>query len=570
MEGLSGKSGKGGGRGRGAPSGDRRGARGNGRGAATQCNRGGGRLHWIAAAAAVLAAVLTFDSKLYINGDNAEYLRMGERVLTGDLWPSSKYPPLFPYLLAPLLALFGRTVLPAKILVLLTHAGAAAFLVPVFARRFPGLEGALLLFVALTAVPVLEFSHYVMSEIPFLLTLAATVAVADRWLARTAVAPAETGLFRGLGAVLGSRWAWILAASLAAGFYVRSAGAAVWAALVLVLSFAGRRREAAGLVVLLALFALPWLLHSLTSPGGNPYLRQFLLVNPYYPEFGTLDLASLGQRLVMNAREYFREILPLGLLPLPYRSTYSPLLVQKILLPLPIALTLVALLLVGIGRGLWRRDVVAWCVALSLVLVLLWPPIWAGSRFLVPFLPLCFLLVAEGARTLAALPGVDARLRPSLRLGLGRMLLVFFVVVALFSIVKYERETEAYPPEWGNYFAGLEWLRAHAPADALVIDRKPVFVDWVAGRAARTFPREPDPAKMLVFLRESGADYLVYPSLPYDDISRYLVPAVAALDDYLSVEAVFGGSASDRAPLTFVFRFHPEGGQNALRPPPAN
>ncbi|MEZ4648485.1 MAG: hypothetical protein R3E97_06775 [Candidatus Eisenbacteria bacterium] len=514
-------------------------------------------LFWIAAGAAVLVALVTFDPKLYVNGDNAEYLRMGAKVLEGDLWPSAKFPPLFPYLLAPLVAAFGKSVVPEKILVLISYAGAAFLLVPVFRRRLSGLGGAALLFCALTAIPVLEFSHYVMSEIPFLLTLAATLALVDRW------SDAEAAV--SIPAALRSPNAWLLAISLAAGFYIRTAGVAVGAGVVAVLLLSRRRQEALALVVLLLVLGIPWIAHSLATPGGNPYVRQFLLVNPYYPDFGSIDANGLFQRVRYNVLEYFGNILPLSMLPIPYRSTYSPNELQLTRLPWPITMLLMFLLVVGIVRGLRNRDTVAWVFTSSLALILLWPPVWAGSRFLVPLVPLCFLLVAGGCVGVARFPGIDASLRAPVRKGVGVALVSFLVLVSFVSIVKYEKETAAYPVPWKNYFDALAWIRQNTPEDALVIDRKSVFVDWVADRRARGFPRESDPAAMRAFFVESGADYIVYPSLPYDDIQRYLVPAVAAMPQHLSVEGVFGGDPATGEFLTFVFRFHPEGGQNLGR-----
>ncbi|MCA9757092.1 MAG: hypothetical protein KDA27_14905 [Candidatus Eisenbacteria bacterium] len=511
-------------------------------------------LFWLAAGAAVLVALVTFDPRLYVNGDNAEYLRMGQRVLEGDLWPSPKFPPLFPYLLAPLIAAFGKSVIPPKVLVLCAYIGAAILLTPVFRRRLGGPSGAALLFCALTAMPVLEFSHYVMSEVPFLLTLAATLLFADRI---TDQEPAAS-----LRAALRDPTAWLLAVSLAAGFYIRTAGVAVGAGVAMALLLGRRRHEVVALVVLLLVLGIPWIAHSVTTPGGNPYVRQFLLVNPYLPEFGTMDATGLFLRVRYNVMEYFGGILPLSMLPIPYRSTYSPNELQLTRLPWPIAALLMLLLLVGVIRGLRNRDSVAWVFGSSLALILLWPPVWAGSRFLVPLVPLCFLLVGQGCVALTRLPGVEGSLRAPVRKAVGTALVSFLVLVSFVSIAKYERETAAYPVPWKNYFDALAWIRQNTPSDALVIDRKGVFVEWVADRHARGFPRNTDPEVMLAFFRDAGADYIVYPSLPYDDIQRYLVPAVAALPQYLSVEAVFGGDPVTGEFLTFVFRFHPEGGQN--------
>ena len=92
----------------------------------------------LAGALALLAVMLTFDPKLYINGDNVDYMNLARGVRQGHLWASDKYPPLFPMLLAPVQALFGMRLLPQKILVTLFAAGAIGLRGIVRRRTGPG------------------------------------------------------------------------------------------------------------------------------------------------------------------------------------------------------------------------------------------------------------------------------------------------------------------------------------------------------------------------------------------------------------------------------------------------
>lgn len=49
----------------------------------------------LAAGLAALATAVTFDPKLYINGDNVDYMFLARAARAGYLWSSDKYPPLF-------------------------------------------------------------------------------------------------------------------------------------------------------------------------------------------------------------------------------------------------------------------------------------------------------------------------------------------------------------------------------------------------------------------------------------------------------------------------------------------
>lgn len=511
--------------------------------------RGGSRLagagvdRWMGAAfvLAILASVLTFDPKLYINGDNVDYMFLARDFRGGDLWPSNKYPPLFPAFLAPVQLLFGLSLIPQKILVGLFYAGSVWFLLRLVKRRWPEARGALLLWVSITLIPVVEYSHYVMSEVPYLFFLLGALDAADRILR----APGASDSF---GTALRDRRLWGLALWLAASFYTRTVGLAVVGALVLLFLIAGRARFALALCAAFGVLMLPWAVRSALTPGGNPYFEQWRRVNPYYPEYGYLTPTWMWKRICENGRVYFLEEIPVTVAPIFYRSTYSGHGVRDAYYPWGISLLVLIPLAAGAIRGWLRRDVVAVAVTTLLLGSCLWPPIWASTRFLVPMVPLLYLLWYAGIES-----GIEllARHRPSVRAGLS-ILLALWAVLGVKNLALYAVETREYPPEWKNYFAALEWSRDHLPPDAVVIDRKPNFVEFVAGRESRMFPRQSDPDLMLDAFVERGATHVILPSLPYDDIFRYLEPTLKAR----STE--FEPLQAWTSPPTYVLRFRRE------------
>ena len=556
------------------------------------------RHRWLLAGAlAFLAVVLTFDPKLYINGDNVDYMNLARGVRQGHLWASDKYPPLFPMLLAPVQALFGMRLLPQKILVTLFAGGAIWLLAGIVRRRTGPRSGPWLLFVAATLVPFVEYAHYVMSEVPFLFFQLGAVAACDRLSDRSSDLAAARPAGRG------TVW---LALWIAAAFYTRTAGVALAGGVLLWLLLSRRPRQALVLTGLLAIAAVPWILHAVTTTGGSPYIRQLLQVNPYYPELGTLSAVGFLQRLGENARIYFLEMVPVTVMPALYGSTYSPPAMQKLHYPLWIAVPLLIPFAAGLWRGLPGRGLVRGrsghgfvpgsrgqgpvggprgrdpvrrqrgddpvreaagvpgsestadpmvCVVLaSLLLLCLWPAIWAGSRFLVPITPLLLLAWWSGWRLPEeiGLRGRWDRVRT--------VLLVLLLFLGVRNLVFYTQETRDYPPEWENYFSSLAWIRENTPKEAVIIDRKPGFVEFAAERKAQTFPRETDPSRMIESFRRSGATHVVLAAIPYDDIGRYLRPAIEKR--HSSFRLVHQTSA----PFTYVFEFHPEGGGDPVTP----
>lgn len=537
-------------------------------------------LPWaVAGGLAALASLLTFDPKLYINGDNVDYMFLARSLRGGDFWPSDKYPPLFPLILSGAQLVFGLRLIPQKILVLLFYFGSVWMLARILRRRYPGSAGPVLLFLCATLIPVVEYSHYVMSEVPFLFFLLGAIDALDRLPAENgsgrvghAVSRAprspdadssRVSRLRSLLRPLPSRSIWIVALWSAGAFYVRTAGAALGVALVLALLLSRRRSAAVSLVIALAVTAIPWLLHSLLSPGGNPYRDQILLINPYYPEFGYLTPASLWRRVSENAVDYlFREV-PAMVFPIFYSSTYSA--PGQSYLPSWMSALLLAPFGIGMFRGLRRGDGVAAAVLMTLVMMCLWPLIWTGSRYLIPVVPLLLLLWWQGwtaPLSAGARPAPWSRgLRP-LGLWFRRGLLGVLVLLALRNLVFYREETSAYPPVWDHYFQALNWIRENTPADAVVMDRKPAFVRYVAERKSVNFPREKDPDRMLAAFREYGATHVVLPAIPYDDIGRYLRPVVEQRRAYFDLLWRLP------EPNTYVLGFRPKG--DAVPPSPGS
>jgi hypothetical protein len=513
---------------------------------------------WVLASAlAVLALVLTYDPKLYINGDNVDYMNLARGVRQGHLWASDKFPPLFPMLLAPVQVLFGMRLLPQKILVTLFGVGTIALLAGIVRRRTSSRSGPWLLFAAATLIPFVEYSHYVMSEVPFMFFLCGAITACDRLGDRDGGRPVVRSLVP-------------LALWIAAAFYTRTAGAAMAGGVLLWLLLSRRPRHSLILAGLLAITAAPWLLHAVSAKGGNPYVHQLTQVNPYYPELGTMTVRGWIGRLGENARLYFLGIVPGIIAPAVYGSTYSPPKLQKTLLPTWVAIPLLLPFAAGLWRGLRRRrparevagacrpepmaDPVTCVVLASLLLLCLWPAIWAGSRFLVPVAPLLLLTWWSGWGLPADLGWQGAW--DKVRTGL----LVLLLVLSVRNLVFYARETREYPPVWRSYFAALEWIRENTPPEAVIVDRKPGFVEFTTGRKAQNFPREPDPARMVESFRRSGVTYVVLPLLPYDDINRFLRPALEKEDSFF--DPVYRSSP----PSTYVFAFHPEGGKGSAVP----
>ena len=144
---------------------------------------------------------------------------------------------------------------------------------------------------------LLEYSHQLMSEVPFLLaSLGAFVCFEYR-------KPGIAGMVPTLLAMM-------------AAYNTRTAGVAV---IVSVLVLLALRKEHKLLVIVSAgaiLLALPWSIHTHIH-GGSQYLQKFTNVDPYRSDLGTLSIPTLLERVGENLWSYFFGIIPSVVLPVP-------------------------------------------------------------------------------------------------------------------------------------------------------------------------------------------------------------------------------------------------------------
>ncbi|MFH1143916.1 MAG: hypothetical protein V1774_05170 [Candidatus Eisenbacteria bacterium] len=533
------------------------------------------------ALSATLALVggLTFDPKLYINGDNVDYILLAQRILNeGILWGSEKFPPFFPLLLAPVQMFWGTAWVPQKILVSLLFAASGPLVLwlaeRVLPRRFALPAAAL----GMLSVPVLEFSHYVMSEVPYLFFQAAGLVVGERLLRRHGRIDLP---WRPLA---------LFFALCACAFYTRTIGAVLPGAFLLACLFQRRFRMFLAGGALAALLLLPWIVHtSLAEAEGTTYLTQLLRVNPYYPEEGILTPATFLQRVALNAERYFSVEIPRILVPIGFDTTYLPR--PEVHRPWPAYLWGLpcALMLAGLWKSRRRLPLGVGCVVLTLLVCFLWPPIWTSVRFIIPILPLLMLFFLAGfhdlQRAAGGMPrwesgsgegpptarGNDrsggARPRGGPARGLPEIataaLLIALSATSLRNAALYGRETREYPPPWSFYFRTAEWAGQNLPPESLIVDRKPAMFSLVSGLRAVGFPREADPDRMIEHFRQAGADFVHVSSIPYDDIVRFLIPTLQQRPTYFEP---YWRTEMERSMMSALFRFDPAGEQGALAP----
>ncbi len=355
----------------------------------------------LAMALFVVAALAALTHALRPQHDSGIYVTLATSLATGhgyhDLWLTgdpvhTKYPPVFPLMLAAVLAVAGTSIVLLKLAVVATSAAALFVLHRLFAELYG--EPVALYAVLLTASlhSMLFFAHSVMTEMPYLLLSLLTLLAARR----CAHSPSPG-------------WLWLTAALISVTYLTRLVGLALIPAVMVYVVVDGsgtaraRWRRALLLGLLASCAAAVWFARSAVVSGGSvsPYAAEFRLGELTAP--GTLagSLAELAARVGANLLQYGihlgRAILH-----------WAP--------PVTIAMLLAAAVsLVGFLRCAVRRRTIVEYYVVSYLAILIVYPVNHPQRYLVPVLPFMLFYFVTGASWMVArlLAGVwtPARLR---------------------------------------------------------------------------------------------------------------------------------------------------------------
>ena len=408
--------------------------------------------------------------------------------------------------------------------------GAVAVLFPVF-RRMTGSAPFAAVACAFTALNahVLYYGTIMMSEVPFLFFTAVALYGAMRIdLDR---APWRDG------------WFWATLAALVLTVYVRSIGVA--AVFGLVAYFAWHRRWLHMLLMggLSVAAVVPWQLRS-AALGSSGYLKPLLMVNPYQPDLGQATLGDFGARVLSNLGRYVTAELPAVLLPIAERGFNS-----RVALTGALGVMLVAAVLAGTWRLRSLRTLVAAYLVGTFGILLVWPDVWTGIRFVLGVAPLLTALALWGV--LGALEAAASRLgRPRALSPLWLLPLLLLAGPPIQAL--HERAQQPYPPDWANYFRLAEWAKENTPEDAVISVRKEELFYLFADRHVTRFLYTEDTDAVLAGLDAAGTDYVVFASLGFGQPTRYLGPAIQSRPDRFPLVARLPN------PETYVFQMLPD------------
>jgi len=477
----------------------------------------------------LVLSLILFDPKLSTGGDNAQYLILAKSLLQGSYSnlqepgspPHSQYPPFFPMLLAPIVAVSGGSFIPVKLLIVACGIAGLFVFYLVLRRLGSGRDWVLPLLLLAVSPLFLSYAHDTYTEVPFVMVSL----------------PALYFLLR--GAKEKRRWLWAGLAGLFAGlaFLTRTQGLALPLGLAVFLALKRRWSELGAFALVFGLVWLPWLIRDLRVPHDAGYLAQLLRRDWYNAASGNVGAGEFLKRIVDNVGIYLLRVLPAVVLPV--------LASAKAVLPL-LGVVVSGVTLWGFIREAkkWGMGALEWYVLLAAGVLSAWPTVWSGDRFLLPILPLLLWYLMVGLRDLARRLKL-ARL-PAYAAGLLAVLCLAVSVgqagTSLKNLSDYVKGDRfaGYDDAWRTYFQAAEWLREHTPVDAVVVSRKPQFTYLYSQRKSFVYPFSADQKTVLADIDRRGATHVFLETF-FGSSAQYLYPVIRDHPDRFQQVGTIGG-----------------------------
>ncbi len=451
----------------------------------------------------------TFDSKLALLGDNASYYTLGKAIAQGEGYvniskvsksPNNHYPPGYPVIISTVL-LFSDSIIAIKLLNGLFLLGSLTLSFFLIARLVENYITSFVI-VLLTAFNshVLFYGSLMMSEVPYMFFSLLAIYLFT-------LVDFEKVALKSKSFIL----ALIM---IIISYYVRSLGVALLAGFCLYLLLERNWKMIGIPIAALILGGLPWFLRG-QSLGGTSYMNQLKLINPYNPGLGEATFSDFSERFWSNFSRYVTREIPDSIF--NFGPTYNQPISGKEWL-----MGIVLILLIGYGLFKLKhfKTLIIGYILGTLGILMIWPDVWIGVRFIVPVVPFFLLGVINGFFHLFIL--IRSQKEVSMVVNYSPLVILLFLFSPMTEL--NSKAKAPYPPAWQRYFEVAEWLEKNQK-DVVVSCGKPSLFYTYADNFTMRYKFTKDSDELLKHLEKQQVDYVVIDQV-YGNTFQYLLPAV--------------------------------------------
>ncbi|WP_321288193.1 hypothetical protein [uncultured Sunxiuqinia sp.] len=491
-----------------------------------------------------------FDKKINLGGDNAAYYILGNAIESGQGFTNihtkekvahNHFPPGYPAVIAAVSTIFTNDILFIKKVNGFFLLASIGLLFLILYELSGSIHVAFITsLISLLNYHLLSYSVIMMSEIPFLFFSLLSIWLVTKLNLNKVFY--KNPLFP------------LLLVTIAITYYIRSTGLALVIGIVAYLAFKKKWAYIATLIGSFFLAIFPWYLRN-KELGGNAYVKQLIRKNPYRPELGQMEFGDWFTRFWHNLERYITREVPSGTFNFIPNANYKEAISST---EWVIGLAIVAIMLFGLFRTKKYFNLIFFYLASYFGILLLWPEVWYGVRFMLPLIPLFTFLFIHGIIELLTLTA-----QRILKLKKPQVVQIAVVILVLISSSSYaskavdllEKKAEStYPDKYKNYFELAEWIKANAPDSAVTCCRKGQLFFLFSNKYVTGYKNTLDTEEQIEYLKSKGTDYVILDQLGYSSTGRYLLPAIK------KYPLKFRVIKQVKNPDTYLMKFQPDQG----------
>lgn len=476
------------------------------------------KILWIILGVHIIFCIFLFDPKQDTGGDNAIYLSLAKSLISfkgyRDIYKPDEplhtlYPPGYPLLLSiPLLFTNMKNAVPFKILNVIFSTLSLILFYMLFKNRLKGLLFYSLLFLIALNPTYIQYSHKILSEIPFMFFSFLTLYLWDIYLRK------------------GNTKILIIISVLSIfPYYLRTAGITFIIALFLFLLLNRKYKHLFIYSIIVIILILPWIIRGSKIGSDGGYKTQLLSKNAYDLSLGTITFKDLFIRIGQNLSIYIFEIIPRFFLPFLINIKFN--IVFTI-----IGIIFVLMSLLGLILGFNRKNLLLIIYfILFFALCLIWPSVWSSDRFLLPVLPLIFFFFYLFIDLLNRFFKIRKNLFNYVITSLFILSEIFFLLPSsfknlglLFGYIQGNKYS-GYTLDYVRFYEAAEFARKNTPKNSKFLVRKPELFYLVSERKSFCYPFVNDENKIMESINKS--DYIVVDAFYWTGTTkRYLLPVI--------------------------------------------
>ncbi len=459
-----------------------------------------------------LLSSYTFNSKLDLNGDNANYYIYAKSLASGHGYSdlsspgnpaTANFPPGYSILMAPLFWLTDSIVVQNYLgeLFLL----ASVILLNLFTVSYIKNKG-FALFISIIVLSnffILQFATMMMSELPYIF-----FSIGVLWY-----------LIKINEQSHANRYDFIILILIAVfAYHIRTQGVVLLLSILTQFLFNKKWKNALFSILGFALGVIPWILRNkYLNLEGSRYLSQTMLIDQLNPDKGKLPIAKVIARTVDQSWDIITKEMP--------RTIFSNFIedyAHNIFYP-----TLGAIILIIMLYGSWKFIKLRWFLVSFIIGNIVIMGIWSGkgfeNRYLICILPIllfCFYF------------GIMSLLKQIFKLEIKSTLIwiaaSLIMLLVQFKDIKFLHDwnIEKYPETYANFFNVAEWAKDNTPEKSIVSVRKPGLFYIYSNRKAINYLYSDNPDEVIKDMVKSKVDYVILDALEYSTTYKFLIPAI--------------------------------------------